>query len=176
MNLNIRPRTQVLVLTGVLATCSLNLAFGLPAFATRQADEARDNNGRKLAAASSASHRTTAGEVSVDQVIQGARTRLVSELNAHDIKLNVPPIKLSKDLQSICNSCLKNSKTAMVFAHEHAAEMTYWLGRYMKQMISPPIITPVVLHEHRLVPSNFYRANSQLYLTDEGRLKRLVDR
>jgi hypothetical protein len=164
------------VLTGVLAICCLNLAFGQPAHATRQSDEARDNDRRKLAAAGTASSRATSGEVSVDQVIQGARTRIVSELNARDIKVNVPPIKLSKDLESTCNSCLKNSKTAMVFAHEHAAEMTYWLGRYMKQMISPPIITPVVLHDHRLVPSNLYRANSSLYLTDEGRLKRVVDR
>lgn len=174
MNLNMRSRTQVLVLMGVLAICSLNIAFGQPAYATRQSDE-RDNNGRKLAAASTSRSHTAAGEVSVDRVIQSARTRLVSELNAHDIKLNVPPIKIAKDFESTCNSCLKTSKTAITFAHEHAAEMTYWLGRYMKQMMSPPIITPVALHEHRLVPSNCCR-NSQLYLTDEGRLKRVVDR
>lgn len=165
--------TSKALLTGVLAICSLNMAF--PAYATRQSAE-RDNNGRKLAAVGTSRSHTATGEVSVDRVIQSARTRLVSELNAHDIKVNVPPIKISKDFENTCNSCLKTSKTAMMFAHEHAAEMTYWLGRYMKQMMSPPIITPVALHEHRLVPSNYYRKNSQLYLTDDGRLKRVVDR
>lgn len=165
------------MLTSVLAICSLSMALGQPAYALRQSGDEKENDGRKLAAAGTARPPRAKGEVSVDQVIQGARTRLVSELNARDIKVEVPPIKLSKDLESTCNTCLKTSKQAMAFAHEHATEMTYWLGRYMKQMISPPIITPVALHEHRLVaPSNRYRANHQLYLTDEGRLKRVVDR
>lgn len=168
--------TSKALLTGVLAICSLNMAFGQPASALRQSGDEKDNDRRKLAAAGAVPPRAK-GEVSVDQVIQGARTRLVSELNARDIKVEVPPVKLSKDLESTCNTCLKTSKQAMAFAHEHATEMTYWLGRYLKQMISPPIITPVALHEHRLVaPSNRYRANHQLYLTDEGRLKRVVDR
>jgi hypothetical protein len=117
-------------------------------------------------------------------VIQGARTRLVSELNARDIKVNVPPIKLSKDIESTCDSALKGSRTAMAFAREHAVEMTYWLGRYFKQMISPPVVTPVALHEYHLVPSTYGQtqtqtqthSKAQLYLTDEGRLKHVVDR
>jgi hypothetical protein len=167
------------VLISVLAICWLTLTGSGPALAAKNASEisgdnqSRDNNGRKLA---SAAPRLKAGEVSVDQVLQGARTRLVSELNARDIKVNVPAIKLSKDIESTCDSALKGSRTAMAYAREHAVEMTYWLGRYFKQMISPPVVTPVALHEYHLVPSTYGQSNAQLYLTDEGRLKHVVDR
>jgi hypothetical protein len=170
------------VLTSVFAICWLTLTASGQALAAKNASEISgdnqsrnhaDNTGRKLA---SASPRVKPGEVSVDQVIQGARTRLVSELNARDIKVSVPPIKLSKDIEATCDNALKGSRTAMAFAREHAVEMTYWLGRYFKQMISPPVVTPVALHEYHLVPSNYGQNNAQLYLTDEGRLKHVVDR
>src|SRR5215813_9010721 len=105
--------SKALLLT-VLTICWLGASAGEPASARHDGPvpSPRDNDGRKLA---SAVPHAKSNDVSVDQVIQGARTRLVSGLNACDIKVKVPPIKLSKDFQSTCNICLKTSRSAMAF-------------------------------------------------------------
>ncbi len=151
----------------------------------------RDNSGRKLAliesvgkkeAASTnpASERGAKSARSEDGILQAlsfASKKLSDELQARNIPIRVPTLSLSPQVESSCNDYYKACKGALSFVHEHTAEVSHVFGRYMKQLVSPPRVTPCAspyLMEDRVIPPGVSKVDAQLYLTQSGRVKTII--
>ncbi len=150
--------------------------------ADKKLSGSRNNSGRKIAVAGDiAAISSTSGDmdqISAQAAINDTRSKLSQRLKDLNINFKVPEVKIPKNLETTCDTCLTEGKRAAVFAHEHTLQFTTWAGRYIMQFIEPPKVTPVsspYLMDNKLVPSLGARS-SRLYLTQEGRLKTTVSR
>ncbi|MBX9696415.1 MAG: hypothetical protein K2Z81_28770 [Cyanobacteria bacterium] len=151
--------------------------------ADKKVTTSRNNSGRQLAVAGGdISHTPTVDEkdkLSAQATINDTRSKLAQQLKLLNIDVKLPEVKIPKNLEDTCDTCLTEGKKAVLFAHEHSVQFTNWFGRYVMQFIEPPKVTPVgspYLMESKLVPSNIGARSSKLYLTQEGRLKTVTSR
>ncbi len=149
--------------------------------ADKKLSGSRNNSGRKIAVAGDIVETSSSSDkdkISAQAAINDTRSKLSQRLKDLKLDFKVPEVKIPKNLETTCDTCLTEGKRAAVFAHEHTLQFTTWVGRYVMQFIEPPKVTPVsspYLMDNKLVPSLGARS-SRLYLTQEGRLKTTVSR
>ncbi len=144
----------------------------------------RDNSGRQLAALGPGLKKDKSVDSRPDAdgfeaTIGSYRKRLVDELESHNIPVEIPAINVPDNMESTCDACFKTVRTAFVFTQEHTAEFAGWMARYIKQLVTPPKMTPISSpydHGQRLVAPPMTQANTKLFMTGEGRLKTVTNR
>lgn len=148
----------------------------------RPSAKQKDNSGRKLALVSGISKDETvdvnkdAGD-GVAKLLIEARKKLSDELEARNIPVQVPQVAIPTDLEGKADDAYKACKSALTFLREHA-EFTTWFGRYFKQLLNPPKMTPCAspyLIEDRVIPPGVGMLDAKLYLTHDQHTKTLVN-
>lgn len=175
-------------LSMLLAALILSSATAVGAETARSADSAarsgRDNSGKQLAMATpraskeKASAKKNRGDT-VEGAIVSVREQVIDQLKSHNISVPIPVIDIPDDMEQTCDNCYRAVKTAVTFASEHSAQFGGWFARYVKQLTSPPSMTPCgspYSMEQKLVPSSIGQHSSKLYLTGDGRLKTVISR
>lgn len=175
-------------LSMLLAALILSSTSAVGAETAKSADaparSGRDNSGKQLAMATpraskdKVSARKDKGDT-VEGAIVSVREQLVDQLKSHNISVPVPVIDIPDDMEQTCDNCYRAVKTAVTFASEHSAQFGGWFARYVKQLTSPPAMTPCASPysmDQKLVPSNIGQHSSKLFLTNDGRLKTVISR
>lgn len=82
-------------------------------------------------------------------------------------------IKVPRDVHNAADVCIVCAKRAAIHAQKNAGEMYKWLGRFFRQMHSPPVVTPGGAW---LSNQPVQQTPAKLYFTHEGRLKTVISR
>lgn len=162
------------------------LARGIPASAA-DSHARHDNSGRKLAVLTAPPREEVSEEH--DLVIDLSATRAGRLLNklgnrvfpdfeTRPINLNLP--ELPAELRTLTQECRTTGSATVGYLRDHAVQLGSWLAQYMRQMASPPRVSPLTapyrIDRDRLVPSDIGERTSGRFVTSEGRLKTVVAR
>lgn len=150
----------------------------------------KDNSGRQLAVASVIPVEqkpvakgkpvgTKPKSPGVNQMLGDMRDQLDGHLKTLNIDMQVPEVEVPAHMEKTYNSCFNTCKTAFSFAREHTNEFSTWMGRYLKQLTSPPLMTPCrspYFSDDRVIPPGVGLKHSKMFFTHDGRLKTVVNR
>ena len=176
-------------LVGFLAVpLSILAATYVPAYASDNLKppsvKQRDNSGRQIAVLVPAAEGENEGKDGqsaktngVAQMLNDACKKVSDEFAARNITVKVPEVSIPEDLANNADTCYKVCKDALTFAREHTYEVSVWFGKYLKQLTSPPRMTPCAspyLMNDRVIPPGLTQLDARLLLTHEGRLKTVV--
>ncbi|MBK9144246.1 MAG: hypothetical protein IPM23_17255 [Candidatus Melainabacteria bacterium] len=162
------------------------LAPGIPAGAA-DGHGRQDNSGRKLAVLTAAPAEDVSEERELVIDLSATRAgRLLNKLGSsvfpdfetRPINFNLP--ELPAELRTLTQECRTTGSATVGYLRDHAVQLGSWLAQYMRQMASPPRVSPLTapyrIDRDRLVPSDIGERTSGRFVTSEGRLKTVVAR
>lgn len=182
-------KSRALTALSTLFFLASGFAGGMPASAADNHTR-HDNSGRKLAVltAPAPEDNTEDHDMVIDlsatragRLLTRLGTTVFPDFEARPISFNLPD--MPPELRTLTEECRTTGTATVGYLRDHAVQLGSWLAQYMRQMSSPPRISPLTapyrIDRDRLVPSDIGELGNQKsgrFVTSEGRLKTVVAR